>query len=166
MASLRPIVDAIYVTLGLAPPVDMPDHEFTFDLSGIPVDLRVDATGQGGLVRATLGHLNMSTHVAQDQLGRLLKIGLGLTAVNRAVLDLPGAAELKAGQDGAHRGVYAAASFSLSDPQDAVEALRSVIEWQGYAEAILGPPSMPEEEAAGPSGFARTSDDEMMIFQP
>ena len=165
MASLRPAVEAIYATLGMAPPVDPPGTEFTFDLGGVPIMLRIDASGSRGTIHATLGTLSNAPHTAGEQLGQLLRIGLGLTAINRAALDVPAAQALARGEEPALRQAFAVAHFPLAEPAEAIEAIREVMEWQGYAEAILGPPTGADDmqtEATQASG----PEEQFVIFQP
>lgn len=174
MSSLRAAVDAIYATLGLAPPVSPPGQEFGFELSGVPVVLRVDAGGRIGTVHANLGVLSASAHEAGAQLGQLLRLGLGLTALNRAALEVPGASALASGQETDQRQVYAVAIFPLDEPDEAVESLRAVMEWRGYAETVIAPPTpeggekgtMSDGRGLASSAGAQRPDEDYVIFQP
>lgn len=172
MSDLRTAVDAIWATLGMAPPVGAISDTYAFELEGMPIALQLTPAGDSGLIHADIGCLSGQQLDASAQMARLLRFGLGLVASNRAVLELPQLSEFLANPYAAPVPVRLTAQFTLDPATDAVEALRDIVEWQGYAETVIGPPGAEDPAPiAAPitsdAGHAQTEDDEnLVIFRP
>jgi hypothetical protein len=161
------MVTALWRELGLAPPPGAIGASFDFELGPVPVTLELADNGETVIVRGRIGYLEGNMHEAGDQLGRVLRLGLGLTALNGAVLD---AAEAEDILEKDHQGlvpVHAVALALLSAPATILPAVRAVIDWHTATEAIL---TQGEDGAAAPSSRAAAAslaaDTEMIIFQP
>jgi hypothetical protein len=167
MASLGPIVTALWRELGLAPPPGSVGTVFDLELGLVPMRLELADNGDTVLVRGRIGFLEGNVHEAGDQLGRVLRLGLGLAALNGAVLDAAAAEDIL---DQDHQGpvpVHAIAIASLSAPSSILSAVRAVLDWQIATEQLL---TQSEDGAtvastrAAPA--AKPGDTEMIIFQP
>jgi hypothetical protein len=115
-------------------------------------------------VRGRIGWLEGNAHEAGDQLGRVLKLGLGLTALNGAVLDASQAEDIL---ERDHQGpvqVFALATAMLSEPASILPAVRAVLDWQTATESILS--HSDDGDTPARSRPATGSDAEMIIFQP
>jgi hypothetical protein len=164
MPGLGPVVTALWRELGLAPPVEMIGSEFEFDLGSTAFRLELEANGDTVTVRGRIGWLEGNAHEAGDQLGRVLKLGLGLTALNGAVLDASQAEDIL---ERDHQGpvpVFALALAALSEPASILPAVRAVLDWQTATESILS--QSDDGDAPARSRPATGSDAEMIIFQP
>lgn len=167
MAGLGPIVAALWKELGMAPPVETIGAEFEFDLGEMLVRLDLQDNGDTVTVRGRIGFLEGNAHEAGDQLSRVLRLGLGLVALNGAVLDAAAAEDIL---DNGHEGpvpVFALATASLAHPETVLQALRAVLDWQSVTGSIL----TQDVDEVGQPGSARpgsgpSSDAEMIIFQP
>lgn len=166
MSGLGPLVGVLWKELGLAPPLGQFGAHFDFELGEMPVSLDLQDNGDTVLLRGRIGFLEANAHEAGDQLARVFRLGLGLTALNGAVLD---AAEAEDLLERDHQGlvpVHAVALASLSAPNSVLPALQAVLEWQSVTETIL----TQGDDDAGPKGARRSADPEpeaeMIIFQP
>ena len=167
MAGLGPVVLALWRELGLAPPPESIGTAFDFELGPVPVTLELADNGDTVIVRGRIGFLEGNYHEAGDQLGRVLRLGLGLTALNGAVLD---AAEAEDLLEKDHQGlvpVHAVALARLSAPASILPAVRAILDWQTATEAILTQSAEGDAERPVRTTSDRASDDvEMIIFQP
>lgn len=165
MSGLGPVVALLWKELGLAPPVDPVGTGFEFEIGDLAVRLDLQDNGETVVLRGRIGYLEGNAHEAGDQLSRVLRLGLGLTALNAAALDA-GEAEsiLEAGHEGPVP-VHAVALAQLSRPATILTALRAVLDWQSVTESILS-----QRDEAEPSGTrgrgAQAVETEMIIFQP
>lgn len=167
MSGLLPVVSLIWRELGLAPPLGKIGARFDFELGDMPVDLVLQDNGETVLVRGRIGFLEANMHEAGDQLSRVQRLALALTALNGAVLDA-GEAEDILERD--HQGmvpVHAVATAQLSTPDTILPALRAVLDWRSATESLLTQAEGAAEAEPGAGGQgSKASDTEMIIFQP
>lgn len=168
MAGLGPVVAALWKELGLAPPVEAVGSEFDFDLGSTAFRLQMAENGERVVVRGRIGFLDGNAHEAGDQLQRVMRLGLALTALNGAALD---AAEAQDILEPGHVGpvpVYAVAMALLTDPATIIPAVRAVLDWQSATEAILsrGEEAEYAEQAERGNKERAELDTGMIIFQP
>ena len=169
MSGLGPVVALLWKELGMAPPPERIGNEFDFELGEMAVSLSLQEDGDTVLVRGLIGHLEGNVHEAGDQLGRVLRLGLALTALNGAALD---AAEAETILERDHEGtvpVHALAVVSLARPTGILTAMRSLLDWQTATGSILLQASGDGDPAAAArhgevSGGEQ--DGGMIIFQP
>ena len=169
--SVRPVVEAIWSSLGLPHPVDRIGAEFTFEANGADVTVSLAPSGQDALMRVLLGHLATDQVTARDQAVSILRQGLGLMAVNRASLSLAGLttldsfAALERGGASAPVPVFAEAVVPLGarDVALAPQALTDLLQWHALVAGILAPV---ERGRATPSAAEAGAGDDMMIFRP
>lgn len=167
MAGLGPIVAALWKELGMAPPAEVIGAEFEFDLGEMPIRLELQDNGDTVTVKGRIGFLEGNAHEAGDQLSRVLRLGLGLVALNGAVLDAAAAEDIL---EKSHEGavpIFALATATLGSPASVLPAIRSVLDWQSVTGSIL---SQDADKTAQGGAASRTggasSDAEMIIFQP
>ena len=167
MASLAPVVAALWKELGLAPPVDQIGGSFDFDLGATAFRMTLADNGDTVLLRGRIGWLEGNPHEAGDQLGRVLRLGLGLTALNDAVLDAAEAEDILSPDHQGQVPVHVAATAQLSRPLTILPAIRAILDWQTATESILTQ-SPVDDDPLTPGRRASRSmlDAEMIIFQP
>lgn len=167
VSGLGPMVAALWKELGLAPPVGQIGTEFDFDLGEMPLSLALQDNGETVTVRGCLGYLEGHQHEAGDQLSRLQRLGLALTALNAAALDAAEAQDiLEAGHEGAVP-VYAVALAQLSTPSSILPAVRAVLDWQAATGSILARNAEPGDDGAARARAASPSSEaDVIIFQP
>lgn len=167
MAGLGPVVTALWKELGMAPPFERIGESFEFELGSVAFRLQVADDGDTILARGRIGWLEGNPHEAGDQLGRALRLGLALTALNPAVLDASEAEDiLEQGHEGPVP-VYAVARASVSVPASILPAVSAVLDWQSATSGILTQTSDGESEPQPRRGADRAGPDaEMIIFQP
>lgn len=170
MSGLGPVVALLWKELGLAPPVDPVGAAFEFELGEMPLRLDLQDNGDTVVLRGRIGFLEGNAHEAGDQLARVFRLGLGLTALNAAALD---AAEAEALLEAGHEGpvpVHAVALAQLSRPATVIPALRAVLDWQSVTDSILSQSA--DTDGPGPGARPDARSDtwapgaEMIIFQP
>ena len=169
--SVRPVIEAIWSSLGLPHPVDRIGAEFTFEANGADVTVSLAPSGQDALLRVLLGHLATDPVTARDQAVSILRQGLGLMAVNRASLSLAGETTLESfaaldrGGASAPVPIYAEAVVPLGarDVALAPQALTDLLQWHALVAGNLAP----VDRAGTATAVAETGvGDEMMIFRP
>lgn len=169
--SVRPVVEAIWSSLGLPHPVDRIGAEFTFEANGADVTVSLAPSGQDALLRVLLGHLATDPATARDQAVSILRQGLGLMAVNRASLSLAGETTLESfaaldrGGASAPVPIYAEAVVPLGarDVALAPQALTDLLQWHALVAGALAP----IDRGGARNAIAETGvGDEMMIFRP
>lgn len=167
MSGLGPMVSLLWKELGLAPPVGAIGTEFDFDLGEMAVSLTLEDNGDSVIVRGRLGWLEGNTHEAGDQLARLLRLGLGLAALNGAVLDAAEAGDILERDHEGRVPVHALAMATLATPGSLLPALRALLDWKTATESILAQDG--EDSETGnpvPRDGGRGPETEMIIFQP
>lgn len=167
MAGLGPIVAVLWKELGLAPPVGQIGSSFDFELGEMAISLALQDNGETVILRGCIGYLDGNAHEAGDQLSRVMRLGLALTALNGAVLDASEAADiLEPGHEG-QVPVHAMAMASLGTPSSILPALYAVLDWQTATETILTRSSDPSgADMPGSRNPGPELDDSMIIFQP
>lgn len=167
MVTLKPTVDVIWRTLDMPPPLGEIGRSFDFDLSGSPVSLNIEPNGETVSVRGTLGYLDGDAFAAQDQIRHLLRLGLGLMAVNQGALEIPNLQEFVDDQRGERIPVYAVSKGSLNNPDMTVSALRDIVEWHGYAENVLQQVAESDRsENSSSVDEQNLAEGQFVIFQP
>lgn len=166
-AGLGPVVAALWKELGMAPPVERIESAFDFELEEVPMALALAENGETVVLRAQLGFLENDAHEAGDQLQRVLRLSLGLTAMNAAVLDASRAEELlELGHEG-RVPIYAVATAQVSKPGSIVSAVESVLEWYSVTGTLLiQEVGEVEERTAKPAARSQALDADVIIFQP
>lgn len=173
-SDVRLAVEAIWQAMGLAAPPEEIGERFDFSMDDTEVELRLTRDGRSILVEAVLGDLSANPQTAGDQLRRLLRVGLALSAVNRSALSLLGARDTAQLAQRAARQteglaplqVRAVARIDGNPAREAIPALQDVLGWRQFSDPIL-------ERVAVPSGrdtpIRRSASDptaDMVIFQP
>lgn len=175
--SVRPAVEAIWIALGVGVPPEEIGARYGFTLDDTEMELNLARDGRGIELSARLGRLGLHPLQAADQMRKLLRLGLGLAASNRAALVLPVGAERPALESMA-RGDLAAAgppevrvitALGADIRQDAVRAVQDVAQWRRLARPILGEPEPADDDDgfAGPRGRREAEAERgYFIFQP
>lgn len=175
--SVRPAVEAIWQVLGVGVPPDSIGERYAFTVDDIEMELRLSRDGRGIELAGRMGRLGLHPMQAADQLRRMLRLGLGLAALNRAALVLPaggdrGALEAMARGDLAQAGppdIWAVTVLDQDLRRDAPRALQDLAQWRNLARPILGE-TIPTDPDDGPAPARRGPADEAergyFIFQP
>ncbi len=165
MTGLGPIVATLWKELGLAPPAAPVGTSFDFELGATSMSLRLADNGETVVVRGRIGWLDGNPHEAGDQLGRVLRLGLGLTMLNAAVLDAAEAEDLLDRDRPEPVPVHVVALARLSVPDSILSAVQAVLTWQSACENILNQGDDGARPEAAPIRPA-VADGDMIIFQP
>lgn len=175
--SVRPAVEAIWQVLGVAAPPETIGERYAFTVDDIEMELRLARDGRGIELTGRLGRLAPHPMQATDQMRRLLRLGLGLAAVNRAALVLPAGAERPALEamargDLAQAGppdIWAVTALDSDLHRDAPRALQDLAQWRRFARPILGetvPPDVDDDRGPSRRGPAAEAERGYFIFQP
>ena len=161
-------VARIWRVLGLPAPLEAIGDRYTFELEDTPVEIERTPDGMGLRLGAVIGQLGEDPHLCEQQLSRLLELSLGLAAFNRAVLVFP------AGRDSArmselsrpdHAPERVSAEIVIQKAQEAVDALRDLMQWRSFAGDVISPVGTMTEQPYAPQAD-EPDPAEMVIFQP
>ena len=177
MASVAPVIEAIWERLGLPKPTERIDSEFFFEADGADVTVRAAPNGRDAILSLWLGQLGPSGIEGRDQAVSLLRQSLALAAMNEATLSLGNGAPLEAfaalnrTSGGATTAppidVYAQAMVPIAtrDRGVAVNALADLLQWRSLAGNILAQ-ERGAARTAPTAAVSNEADSEMMIFRP
>lgn len=172
--SVRPAIEAIWQAMGLAVPPETIGSHYDFIVEDTEIVVRLAPNGQSMVVEAALGELSADPMQAGDQLQRLLRIGLGLSAFNRSTLSLPDGGNtdlltaLATGrpEDRPSLRVQAVAVINDDPNRGPVGALQDVLQWRTYSDQILDRPQSRDDFEPTRSASERDDDAGFVIFQP
>ncbi|MFP7674924.1 hypothetical protein ACG74X_16360 [Marivita sp. S0852] len=165
---------ALRAALGLGAPTESVGASYTLEANGVEIEIVAAPDGRDALMTARLGWLDPDPRRAEDQVTRLMRIGLALPAVNRAALTVLGSdasvadrsarlADIALGK-GRPTALGAIRSF---DPAQAGEALRDLLHWADHsADTLARAPALADGPAEPRSAAPAADADEMMIFRP
>lgn len=173
-SDVRLAVEAIWQAMGLAAPPEEIGDRFDFSMDDTEVELRLTRDGRSILIEAVLGELSANPQTAGDQLRRLLRVGLGLSAVNRSALSLPGAKDTAQLAQRAARQteglaplqVRAIARIDGNPAREAVPALQDVLDWRRFSDPILERVASVSERDTPARRPVSDPTAGMVIFQP
>ena len=165
MATLKPMVEAIWRQLDLPPPLEEIGRSYGFDLSDTPISMRLEPNGRTVVLRGMIGLLPKDRFRAQGVLAKLLRFGLGLMSINHACLEIPEVERLIDDGETPALEVYALARAQITDPTTGVAALREIVEWRGYGEPLLDSAGdRADFDGMNPTEFA--PEESLVIFKP
>ncbi|MCL3883293.1 hypothetical protein [Marivita sp. GX14005] len=165
---------ALRAALGLGAPAEAVSASYTLEANGIEIEIVAAPDGRDALMTARLGWLDPDPRRAEDQVTRLLRIGLALPSVNRAALTVLGSDASVADRSARLADIAlgkgrptALGAIRRFDPAQAGEALRDLLHWAGQSDGVLaGAAMMAQGVPSQPPARPATDPDEMMIFRP